>query len=66
MTLIKAIETMREAGFIQAKDAHSRFFRDLDELLPEAKLDLNDYTPNVQTGEIAQNHPKPSAHYQCN
>lgn len=65
MTLIEAIKTMQKAGFIQAKDPHSRFLRDLEELLVEAKLDLNDYTPNVRTGEIVQNHPNPSVNYQC-
>lgn len=65
MTLIEALTTMRQAGFIQAKDSHSRFFKDIEELLFEAKFDLNDYTPKVQTGEIVQNHPNPSVHYQC-
>ncbi len=65
MTLIEAIKTMRQAGFIQAKDTHSHFFRDFEDLLPEAALDLNDYAANVQTGEIVQNHSSPSNHYQC-
>jgi len=65
MTLVEALKTMRESGFLQIKDVHSRFFKDIEELLPEAKLDLNDYTPNARTGEITQNHPNPSVHYQC-
>ena len=66
MNLTEAIKTMQKAGFIQAKDPHSRFLRDLEEFLPEAELDLNDYTPNVQTGEITQNHPNPCTHFHCN
>jgi len=65
MNLVEALNTMRQAGFIQVKDTHSRFFRDIEELLKEAALDLNDYTPKITTGEIVQNHQKPSAHYQC-
>ncbi len=65
MNLVEAIQTMRQAGFIQAKDQHSHFFKNLEELLPEAELDLNDYTPNTRTGEITQNHPHPSMHFQC-
>jgi hypothetical protein len=65
MTLVEALNVMRQAGFLQVKDTHSRFFKDIEELLTEAKLDLNDYTPNIHTGEIAQNLPNPSAHYHC-
>jgi len=65
MTLVEALNTMRQAGFTQAKDTHSRFFKDIEELLPEAALDLNDYTPKINTVEIVQNHPTPSAHFQC-
>ena len=65
MTLVEALNVMRQAGFLQAKDTHSRFFKDIEELLPEAKLDLNDYTPKINTGEIVQNHRTPSAQYQC-
>ena len=65
MTLVEALNVMRQAGFLQVKDTHSRFFKDIEELLPEAKLDLNDYTPNIHTGEVVQNLPNPSAHYQC-
>jgi len=65
MTLVEALKTMRQAGFVQVKDAHSRFFKDIEELLSEAKLDLNDYTPNIHTGQIVRNPPNPSAHYQC-
>jgi hypothetical protein len=65
MTLVEALNVMRQAGFIQVKDTHSRFFKNIEEVLKEAKLDLNDYTPNTHTGEIAQNHRTPSAQYQC-
>ncbi len=65
MTLVEALNVMRQAGFIQVKDTNSRFFKDIEELLPEAALDLNDYTPNVHNGEIVQNHRNPSAHFQC-
>jgi len=65
MTLTEAMKTMQQAGFLQARDSHSRFFKDIEKLLFEAKLDLNDYTPKVQTGEIVQNHPIPSVYYQC-
>jgi len=47
MTLVEALKTMRKAGFIQAKDTHSRFFKNIEELFVEAELDLNDYTPNT-------------------
>ena len=65
MTLVEALNVMRQAGFLQVKDTHSRFFKDIEEVLPEAKLDLNDYTPKINTGEIVQNHQTPSAQYQC-
>ena len=65
MTLAQAMKHMQEAGFIQAKETRSRFFRDIEDLLAEAEFDLNDYTPRPQTGEIVQNHPKPSSHYNC-
>ena len=65
MTLVEALNVMRQAGFTQAKDTYSRFFKDIEELLPEAKLDLNDYTPKINTGEIVRNLPNPSAHFQC-
>jgi len=65
MTLVEALNVMRQAGFIQVKDTHSRFFKNIEEVLKEAKLDLNDYTPNTHTGEIVQNHRNPSAQYQC-
>ncbi len=65
MTLVEALNVMRQAGFLQAKDTHSRFFKDIEELLFEAALDLNDYTPKINTGEIVQNHQNPSAHFQC-
>jgi hypothetical protein len=65
MTFVEALNAMRQAGFMQVKDTHSRFFKDIEEVLREAALDLNDYTPNVRTGEIVQNPPNPNTHYQC-
>jgi hypothetical protein len=65
MTLVEALNVMRQAGFLQAKDTHSRFFKNIEEVLKEAAQDLNDYTPNTRTGEIVQNHRNPSAQYQC-
>ena len=65
MTLTQALVEMRQAGYLQAKEDRCRFFKEIDVLLAEAELDLNDYTPNVKTGEIVQNHPAPSTHYSC-
>ena len=65
MTLREALDTMWQAGFRQVKDRHSRFPRDIAELLPEASWDLNDYTPDPQTGEIRQNHSHPCNHFLC-
>ena len=65
MTLVEAMKHMRQAGFLQAKEDRSRFYRDIEDMLGEADLDLNDYTPNTQTGEIVQNHSAPSAHFHC-
>jgi len=65
MTLVEALMQMRQGGFLQAKEDRSRFYRDIEDMLAEAELDLNDYTPNARTGEIVQNHPAPSAHFHC-
>lgn len=65
MTLVEAFHEMRQAGFIQAKDRHSHCFRDIDEWLGEAELDLNDYTPRPQAGDIVQNHSRPCNHFEC-
>lgn len=65
MTLVEALNHMRQAGFLQARESRSRLYRDIEDMLREAELDLNDYTPNPVAGEIVQNHPAPSAHFQC-
>jgi hypothetical protein len=65
MTLVQAMMQMRQAGFVRAREDRSRFFRDIEELLDEAELDLNDYTPKPKTAEIVQNHPAPSCHFCC-
>ena len=65
MTLVEAMMQMRQAGFVQAREDRSRFFRDIEDMLDEAGLDLNDYTPRPKSGEIVQNHPAPSCHFSC-
>ena len=65
MNLVEALNVMNQAGFTQVKDTHSRFFKNIEEVLREAVLDLNDYTPNIRTGEIVRNPPNPSAYFYC-
>jgi len=65
MTLIEALQVMQNAGYTQVLDEHSRFPRDIAAWFDEAKLDLNDYIPDPETGEIRQNHPTPSNYFIC-
>ena len=65
MTLQEALRVMSQAGFRQVKDRYSRFPRDIGDVLPEAACDLNDYTPDPQTGQIRQNHQHPCNHFVC-
>ena len=65
MTLVQALRAMREAGYRQVLDRHSHFPKDIENVLEEADRDLNDYTPDPATGEIAQNHERPCNHFQC-
>ena len=65
MTLVQALQVMLDAGFTQVKDGYSRFPKQIIDVLEEAKLDLNDYTPDPQTGRINQNHDTPCYHHVC-
>ncbi|HUS92800.1 MAG TPA: hypothetical protein VM695_13160 [Phycisphaerae bacterium] len=65
MTLTEALEAMLEAGFTQVQDNHSRFPKDIRDVLGQAQWDLSDYTPDPATGHIAQNHDRPCNHFVC-
>lgn len=65
MTLYEAFQVMLRAGYTQVSDRHSHFPKDIRDAFREAQLDLSDYTPDVDSGEIRQNHPRPSNHYRC-
>ncbi len=65
MTLVEALHTMRRAGFTQVLDRHSHFPKEIEDVLGEADLDLNDYTPRPDHADIIQNHPHPCNHYVC-
>jgi len=63
MTLVQALQAMLDAGFTQVKDDYSRRPKPIVEFLEEARLDLNDYTPDPKTGRIVQNHDTPCYHH---
>jgi hypothetical protein len=65
MTLYEAFQVMLRAGYTQVNDRHSHHPKDIRDVFREAQLDLSDYTPDVESGEISQNHPRPSNHYRC-
>lgn len=65
MTLYEALQTMSAAGYTQVKDDFSHLPHDIAEWLEQARWDLNDYTPNVETGEVVQNHDRPCNHFLC-
>ena len=65
MTLVEAFQAMLKAGFTQVKDQHSRFPTEICDQLNQARWDLNDYTPDLQTGQIVQNHDRPCNHFVC-
>ena len=65
MTLVQALQVMLDAGFTQVKDDYSRFPKQIVDVLGEAALDLNDYTPEPETGKIVQNHDTPCYHLVC-
>ena len=65
MTLYEALQTMFAAGYTQVRDDYSHRPHDIHEWLKQARRDLNDYTPDVETGRIVQNHDRPCNHFVC-
>lgn len=65
MTLVDAFQFMLKAGYTQALDRHSRFPRPIFDWLEEAKTDLSDWTPVVETGQIRQNVERPCNEFRC-
>ena len=65
MTLYEAFQVMLRAGYTMVSDRHSHSPREIREVFREAKLDLSDYTPDIASGEIRQNHSRPSNHFRC-